>query len=46
LQQEHIIYPRAIQWLCDGKVNLNDAGKAISKLADHACAALIVPHME
>jgi len=46
LQQEHIIYPRAIRWLCDGTASLNAKGRVVFKGAEHAHAALIAPAME
>jgi len=46
LKQEHIIYPQAIRWLCDGQVSLNTEGRTIGKGAELAGAALIAPNME
>lgn len=46
LQQEHLVYPQAIRWLCAGQVRLNAAGKVIFNRAEHSGAALIAPNME
>lgn len=46
LQQEHLVYPQAIRWLCAGQVQLNAAGKVIFNRAEYAGAALIAPNME
>lgn len=44
LQQEHLVYPQAVRWLCSGQVHLNSAGKVVSNCAEHAGAALIAPN--
>lgn len=46
LKQEHIIYPQAIRWLCEGKVMLNAEKKSVFNGAEIASPALIAPHME
>lgn len=46
LKEEHIIYPQAIRWLCEGKVSLNAAGRTVSNCAEHARPALIAPNLE
>lgn len=46
LKQEHIIYPQAIRWLCEGKVSLNAAGRTVFDSAERESAALIAPTPE
>lgn len=46
LKEEHIIYPQAIRWLCEGKVTLNAESKTVFNGAEIASPALIAPHME
>ncbi len=44
LLQEHIIFPRAIRCLCEGKVHMNAAGKTEGQETTLDNAALIAPH--
>jgi phosphoribosylglycinamide formyltransferase 1 len=46
LQQEHLVYPQAIRWLCAGQVQLNAEGKVVSNRVEHSGTALISPHLE
>ena len=46
LKQEHIIYPQAIRWLCEGKVSLNATGRTVSDCAEVESAALVAPTQE
>jgi len=46
LQQEHLVYPQAIRWLCAGQVQLNAAGKVVSNRVEHSGTALISPNLE
>lgn len=46
LGQEHIIFPRAIRWLCEGKVSLNAAGRTVISGTEHDYAVLIAPIVE
>jgi phosphoribosylglycinamide formyltransferase-1 len=43
--QEHRIYPRAVQWFCDGRLQIQDGRVEIAALNDGcaADAALLVP---
>ena len=45
LAQEHRIYPRAVQWFCDGRLRIQDGRVEIAALSDGcaADAALLVP---
>ena len=45
LAQEHRIYPRAVQWFCDGRLRIQDGRVEIAALNDGcaADAALLVP---
>ncbi len=45
LAQEHRIYPRAVQWFCDGRLRIQDGRVEIAALTDGcaADAALLVP---
>jgi phosphoribosylglycinamide formyltransferase-1 len=46
LNEEHIIYPQAIRWLCEEQVHLNAQGRVESNRAERAGVALIAPHLE
>jgi phosphoribosylglycinamide formyltransferase 1 len=46
LQEEHLIYPQAIRWLCNGQVSLDQAGRVVSRLTEHIGAALVAPEPE
>ena len=46
LQQEHLVYPQAIRWLCAGQVHLNAEGKVVSNRVEHSGTALISPNLE
>jgi phosphoribosylglycinamide formyltransferase 1 len=46
LQEEHIIYPRAIRWLCAGQVSLNSEGKVVSNRPEPPGMSLISPNLE
>ena len=46
LRQEHLVYPQAIRWLCDGLVHLDTDGKVVSRHAEQSGAVLIAPKME
>lgn len=46
LQQEHIVYPQAIGWLCAGTINLNAEGRVTSSLKEQTAAVLISPGLE
>jgi phosphoribosylglycinamide formyltransferase-1 len=46
LQEEHIIYARAISWLCSAQTRLSTKGKVISNFAQRASAALVAPELE
>lgn len=46
LQQEHLIYPRAIQWLCEGRVKLDAAGRVIYTGTETATRNLQAPDLE
>lgn len=46
LHEEHIIYPRAIRWLCSGQASLGKGGRVIFNLAERASTALIAPSRE
>ena len=45
LAQEHRIYPRAVQWFCEGRLRIQDGRVEIAALNDGcaADAALLVP---
>lgn len=46
LQQEHIIYPQAISWLCGGHVSLSSTGKVIYSQAERANGVMVSPNLE
>ena len=46
LQEEHIIYARAISWLCSAQTRLSTEGKVVSNFAQRASAALVAPELE
>jgi phosphoribosylglycinamide formyltransferase 1 len=46
LQAEHVIYPRALRWLCDGVVALDSNGKVACNLNELEAEALISPGLE
>lgn len=43
LQQEHVVFPQAIRWLCEGKVQLDAGGKIAADCGELGAAALISP---
>jgi phosphoribosylglycinamide formyltransferase 1 len=46
LEQEHVIFPQAIRWLCSGKVSLGADGRVLSRHAERADDALISPYAD
>ena len=46
LHEEHRIYPQAVKWLCDGKIELDKNGKVIFPVRRQPGFALINPSLE
>lgn len=46
LQAEHVIYPRALRWLCEGKVALGSNGRVVYDKTELEAEALITPELE
>ena len=46
LNQEHRIYPQAIKWLCDEKIDLDHHGKVIFRNRKQSGFALVSPSLE
>jgi phosphoribosylglycinamide formyltransferase-1 len=45
LQQEHRIYPQAVDWLCNGKIRLDELGKVIFTDRKQTGFALVSPSL-
>jgi phosphoribosylglycinamide formyltransferase-1 len=46
LREEHRIYPQAVNWLCQQKVWLNEAGRVVNQALTFAETALISPCLD
>jgi phosphoribosylglycinamide formyltransferase-1 len=46
LQEEHLIYARAISWLCSAQISLSAEGKVVANFAQRASSALVSPKPE
>jgi phosphoribosylglycinamide formyltransferase-1 len=46
LHEEHRIYPQALRWLCQGKVELSESGRVIFRHRKQISHALISPGLE
>jgi phosphoribosylglycinamide formyltransferase-1 len=40
LSREHVLLPRCVRWLCEGKITLRDGRALVSHLAPEALALL------
>lgn len=46
LAEEHLIYPQAIRWLCNGRIELNENGQVNMRSHNQTCFSLISPSLE
>ena len=46
LAEEHRIYPQAIRWICEGRVQLSASGTVTYSGASSVCGALIAPALD
>lgn len=46
LHEEHRIFPQAVRWLCEGRIELSPEGRVINRIRHQAGSALISPALE
>ena len=46
LEQEHRIYPQAVEWFCAGRLTITPQGTVVLKAARDAAGALLSPALD